>query len=111
MRIARSNWSVRRIVAAALAVAMLLVVFGAHPPALESADLPVAAVTHTHDQGSGDSTGLSHHVLHHDHHFEMVGELAQDISGSPSRPRFFANQDITRIVQIFFDRPPRAAWS
>ena len=94
-----------------LAVVMLLIAFGAHPPALESADLPMAAAAHVHDQGSGDTANLSHHVIHHDHHFEMAGELAQDISGVISRPRFFADQDIARIVQIFFDRPPRSAWS
>jgi hypothetical protein len=90
---------------------LLLVVIGAHPPALESIDLPTATASHVHDKGSVDSTGISHHVLHHDHHFEIAGDLTPDICGSKDCPRLFANEDNARIVQIYLDRPPRAAWS
>lgn len=110
MRISRSAWPARRLLAAAITLVMLLLAFAAHPPAFESVDLPVAQLTHVHDQGSKDIGTLSHQVLHHDHHFEMISHQANDIAGTKDRPSFVVEQDDERTVQIAFDRPPRAAW-
>lgn len=90
---------------------MLLAALAAHPPALESVDLPVATVAHVHDQGSRDAGNLSHHVLHHDHHLEMISQQTVDISASAAPPSAFAPQDKMRIVQVYLDRPPRTARS
>lgn len=104
-----SKWQVRRLLAVAIACTMLLLAFAAHPPALELASLPVAAIAHVHDQGSKDSGNLSHRVLHHDHHAEMIQQQIVGLVGTLSRPTLFDRQDDARIVQISLDRPPRAA--
>ena len=110
MRISRSAWPARRLGAAVITLVMLLLALAAHPPALESVDLPVAQLVHVHDQESKDTGTLSHQVLHHDHHFEMISQQASDIAGIEDRPSFVVHQDDERTVQIAFDRPPRAAW-
>jgi len=109
MRIPRSAWPARRVVTAAITLVMLLLAFAAHPPALEAVALPLAQLTHIHDQGSKDAGALAHQVLHHDHHFEMISQQAIDIVGVKDRPIFVAHQDDVRIAQITFDRPPRSA--
>lgn len=105
-----SKWQARRLIAIAIALAMLLSAFAAHPPRAESADIPVASIAHVHDQGSKDAGNLSHRVLHHDHHAEMLQQLAVDFVETVSRPVFFSSLDGARTVQISLDRPPRAAW-
>lgn len=105
-----SRWQARRLIAIAIAFAMLLSALAAHPPRAEAADVLVAAITHVHDQGSKDVGAVSHSALHHDHHAEMTHQLAVTFVGTVSRPAFFPSQDGARIVQISLDRPPRAAW-
>lgn len=110
MRTTGSKWQARRLMSMAIALAMLLTAFAAHPPRAEAADVLVASITHVHDQGSKDAGNLSHRVLHHDHHAEMIHQLAVDFVGTVSRPTSFSSQDSPRAVQISLDRPPRAAW-
>ncbi len=110
MRIPYSAWPARRLLAAAITLVMLLLAFAAHPPALETVDLPVAQLTHVHDRESKDTGALSHQVLHHDHHVEMISQQANEIAGTKGRPSFVVAQGGVRAVQITFDRPPRTAW-
>ena len=104
-----SKWQARRLISIAIAFAMLLSAFAAHPPRAEAADVLVAAITHAHDQGSKDVGTVSHSALHHDHHAEMTHQVAVNFVGTVSRPAFFSNQGRPRIVKISLDRPPRAA--
>lgn len=110
MRTFRLDLPPRRLLGAAIALAMLLLAFAAHPPALEAAELPVAQITHTHSQQTSDHGGLLHRFLHHDHHVEMGVQLAKNIAGYSNRPASCAQQDGARSVQLAIERPPRAAW-
>jgi len=109
MRTTGSKWQARRLISIAIAFAMLLSAFAAHPPKVEAADVLAAAITHVHDQGSKDVGTVSHGALHHDHHAQMTHQLAVTFAGTVSRPAFSPNQDGARAVQISLDRPPRAA--
>lgn len=109
MRTVCLNLSVRRLLGAALALAMLLLAFAAHPPALEAAELPAAQLTHAHSQQTNDHGGSLHRVLHHDHHGEMGVQLASDITGAIDRPMSLIHEDGGHFFQISFERPPRAA--
>ncbi len=109
MRTFRLDLPVRRLLGAAIALAMLLLAFAAHPPALEAAELPVAQITHTHSQQTSDHGGLFHQSLHHDHHGEMGVQLASDITGAIDRPMSLIHEDGGHFFQISFERPPRAA--
>lgn len=104
-----SKWQARRLISIAIAFAMLLSAFAAHPPRAEAADILVAAITHVHDQGSKDVGTVSHSALHHDHHAEMIHQFAVNFVGTISRPTFSSSQDGARTVQISLDRPPRVA--
>lgn len=110
MHTLRLDWSVRRLLRAVIALAMLLLAIAAHPPALEAAELPVAQITHTHSQQTSDHADLSHRLLHHDHHVEMGVQLASNIAGFSNRPMSVVQQDGPHFFQTAVERPPRAAW-
>ncbi len=100
-----STWKMHRLIVAIIALMMLTISVGMHPSSSEASTATSWEASHSHGDNAGNDE-LPHKGVHHDHHPEIMPELAIIFRALvPSRYERY-DQEEDGWIAVELDRPP-----